>query len=65
MDRMVLVVPASHEWADQQIALQALASEPLLIREFGSGSRRVVEHALAEAGLNTKDLRISMELDWT
>ncbi len=44
-DHMVLVVPAGHEWADHQIDLAALASEPLLVREFGSGSRRVVENA--------------------
>ena len=64
-DHMVLVVPAGHEWADHQIDLAALAREPLLVREFGSGSRRVVEQALGEAGLKTKDLRISMELDST
>ncbi len=64
-DHMVLVVPASHEWAGQQIDLDTLGGEPLLMREFGSGSRRVVEQALAVAGLKPKDLRISMELDST
>jgi len=64
-DEMVLVVPASHEWADHEIGIGALNDEPLLIREFGSGSRRVVEAALAKAGLKTKNLKISMELDST
>jgi DNA-binding transcriptional LysR family regulator len=64
-DHMVLVVPASHEWADRKIDVAALKSEPLLMREFGSGSRRVIEQALAAAGLKTKDLRIGMELDST
>ena len=45
--------------------MEDLKSEPLLVREFGSGSRRVVEQALADAGLKTKDLTISMELDST
>lgn len=64
-DHMVLVVPASHEWADQEIDIDALRNEPLLIREFGSGSRRVVEAALAKAGLKKKDLKTAMELDST
>ncbi|WP_263367340.1 LysR substrate-binding domain-containing protein [Edaphobacter bradus] len=64
-DHMVLVVPAGHEWADHAIELAELKEQPLLMREFGSGSRRVVEHALAAAGLKGKDLKISMELDST
>lgn len=64
-DHMVLVVPAGHEWADLEIKPLALQDERLLMREFGSGSRRVVEHALAGVGLKGKDLRISMELDST
>lgn len=64
-DHMILVVPASHDWANHEIALEDLKSEPLLMREFGSGSRRVVEQALARAGVKAKDLTISMELDST
>ena len=64
-DHMVLVVPASHEWADQEVDVEALKQQPLLIREFGSGSRRVVEKAIVAAGLQKKDLRIQMELDST
>ncbi len=64
-DRMVLVVPASHEWAGQEIGLDDLRHAPLLMRELGSGSRRVVEQALAEAGVRRKDLRTTMELDST
>ena len=64
-DHLVLVVPASHEWADHEVPLEALSKEPLLTREFGSGSRRVVEQALAQAGLKVKDLRLGMEIDST
>lgn len=64
-DHMVLVVPAAHEWADADITPAQLTEQPLLVREFGSGSRRVVEQALASAGLKLKDLTISMELDST
>lgn len=64
-DHLVLVVSASHGWAGQQVALQDLASTPLLMREFGSGSRRVIERALRQAGLKKKEMRIAMELDST
>ena len=64
-DHMVLVVPSSHEWAGQKITLDDLKSQPLLTREFGSGSRRIVEQALAAAGLKSKDLSIRIELDST
>jgi DNA-binding transcriptional LysR family regulator len=64
-DRMVLVVPSSHEWAARTIQLDDLKTQPLLTREFGSGSRRVVEQALAGAGVKVKDLSIRMELDST
>jgi len=45
--------------------IDALKRHPLLMREFGAGSRRVVEKAMLGAGLKKKDLHISMELDST
>jgi DNA-binding transcriptional LysR family regulator len=64
-DHMVLVVPASHEWAGHEIAAADLKAQPLLVREYGSGSRRIVEQALGTVGIKTKELTISMELDST
>jgi DNA-binding transcriptional LysR family regulator len=64
-DQMVLVVPAGHEWCGQEIDAQELRQAPLLMREFGSGSRRVVENALAKIGVKKKDVRTVMELDST
>ncbi len=64
-DQLVLVVPAAHEWAGQEIEPEALAAEPLLVREFGSGSRRVVEQALEQAGVRIKDLTPAIALDST
>ncbi len=64
-DHMVLVVPASHEWADREIEIEQLKHVHLLMREFGSGSRRFVEAALSKAGLKKKDLKTTMELDST
>lgn len=64
-DHLVLVVPSSHEWAGQTISLEDLKTQPLLTREFGSGSRRIVEQALEAAGVKTKDLFVRMQLDST
>jgi len=64
-DHMVLVVPAVHEWANREIDVARIKDAPLLMREFGSGSRRVVENALVHAGLRKKDIRPTMELDST
>ena len=64
-DHLVLVVPSSHEWAGQTISLKDLKTQPLLTREFGSGSRRIVEQALEAAGVKTKDLFVRMQLDST
>jgi DNA-binding transcriptional LysR family regulator len=64
-DHIVLVVPASHEWAEQNVELPVLIKAPLLMREFGSGSRRVVEKAFTAAGISRKQLNIRMEFDST
>lgn len=64
-DHMVLVVPPGHEWAGQSVTAAMLSREPLLMREFGSGSRRVIEQALAAKGLKARDIQISMEFDST
>jgi DNA-binding transcriptional LysR family regulator len=64
-DYLVLAVPADHEWANKDVDPEKLKDASLLMREFGSGSRRVVENALTQAGLKRKDLKIRMELDST
>ena len=73
-DRMVLICGAKHRLASPKgwvaniattISIASLAELPLLLRERGSGSRRVVERAIKLAGLPFKSLRIAMELDST
>ena len=48
-DRLVVVVAPAHAWARRKEPLTAaeLAAEPLLLREPGSGTREVLEAALA------------------
>ncbi len=65
-DRMALIVPGGHAWARREgIALDELPQIPLLMRERGSGSRRVVEAALRRAGVRMSQLQVEMELDTT
>ncbi len=64
-DTIAVIVPARHEWAGQVIAIKDLASADLILREEGSGTRRVVEQALKHAGLPPKSAKIAMELDST
>ncbi len=65
-DSMVLIVPPNHPWgAEKIVSVSEITGVPLLLRERGSGSRRVVESALKAKGVHLKDLQIAMELDST
>ncbi|MDE3105239.1 MAG: LysR family transcriptional regulator [Acidobacteriota bacterium] len=66
-DQMVLVAGMQHPWSARKtgLALKELAEARLLLREQGSGSRRVVERALRGAGVALRTLDVVMELDST
>lgn len=65
-DELTLVAPPQHEFAERaRVKAADLEKESLILREKGSGTRRIVERALRQAGLNPKRLRIAMELDST
>jgi DNA-binding transcriptional LysR family regulator len=65
-DRLPLIVPPGHEWAEAgSIDAAKLESARLILRERGSGTREVVERALRKAGIPFKKLRVVMELDST
>ena len=65
-DEVVVVEPGTHPWhGRKQIALEELRSEPLLIRERGSGTRAALEGALAEAGMDLGSFRIVGEMGST
>lgn len=67
-DEIVLVAPPSHAWANNAgipISLQTLVQGALIFRERGSGTRQIVEAALAKARILPKRLRLAMELDST
>jgi len=62
-DELVLAVPAAHPWATRASVRPAeLARTPLIVRERGSGTRKVMEAALAARGLDPASLAVSMEV---
>jgi DNA-binding transcriptional LysR family regulator len=59
-DALQIVVASDHPWARRRaIPLPALAQEPFLAREVGSGTRDVADEALASKGVR---LRPALEL---
>jgi DNA-binding transcriptional LysR family regulator len=64
-DHMICVVPATHEWAGEEVEPAQLQQATLVTRELGSGSRRIVEQAFERAGLRLRDLHIRMTFDST
>ena len=62
-DELVLIVPPG--FASENMSRVQLLASNLLMREQGSGSRRVVEIALDNAGLKIKSFKNVMDLDST
>ena len=62
-DSLVLLVPPRHPWATRRtVSRDALAEEPLIVRESGSGSRSALEKSLERVGRSLADLNLSLEL---
>ena len=65
-DELVLITSIKHPCASGgQINFNELRSLPIIIREQGSGTRKVMEESLAKCGAEISDLSIKMELDST
>ncbi|EGW38011.1 MULTISPECIES: LysR family transcriptional regulator [unclassified Desulfosporosinus] len=65
-DELVVVIPYFHPWASRNsITLAELPHERLVTREDGSGTRKVMEMALKERGLDPEQLNVTMELGST
>ncbi|MUN54832.1 LysR family transcriptional regulator [Kocuria koreensis] len=45
-DSIVLAVTSAHPWAEEPPTVDQVRATPLLLREYGSGTRRAVEQAL-------------------
>lgn len=65
-DELAVVVAASHPWASRDsVTFDELKTEKMIIRERGSGTRKVMELALEKAGFGAAELNIYMELGGT
>ena len=65
-DELVLVVPPGHRWNGRQEAtLDELQTEPLIVREPGSGSRQALERALEAAGRSLGEMQVIAEMGST
>lgn len=65
-DELVLIASTAHEWAERpSVQCSEIASIPLLMRERGSGTRRVIEMELERKAVTRRSLHIVMELDST
>jgi len=66
-DEMVLIVNPNYALTLRKggVIAPAELAKVLLLRERGSGSRRVVERALKKAGVPLRSLNVAMELDST
>lgn len=65
-DELVVVVPAGHPWAGLgTVTLADVKTQPLVVRERGSGSREALERALAEVGADLSGFRVVGEMGST
>lgn len=65
-DELVVALPRDHGWAQRPtVSLAELVGHPIILREVGSGSRKVLEEALRSAGLDTTALTVVAEMGST
>ncbi|MDA8212424.1 MAG: selenium metabolism-associated LysR family transcriptional regulator [Clostridia bacterium] len=65
-DELIVVMPKDHPLAQQQvISLDELVALPLVLREQGSGTKRITEERLEEVGVDLAFLNVVMELGST
>lgn len=62
-DELVLAVPAGHPWAGRgTVRLSELAGQSFIMRERGSGTRKVMERALDDHDVDPGSLRVVLEV---
>lgn len=67
-DEVVVVAKAGASWlpvVDGPMPLETMAKLPWVMREKGSGTRRVLEQALLESGKTLRDLNVRCQVDGT
>lgn len=65
-DELTLVVHPEHPWVQEQsIDCNQLTGEPFILREAGSGTRRVIAQFLEQQGMRERDLQEVAEIGST
>ncbi len=65
-DKLRLIVPADHKWAERKrVSLKNLLTEPVIVREKGSGTLQALLESLTEAGYKSGVLNIIAEMGST
>ncbi|MEL1136215.1 LysR family transcriptional regulator [Desulfitobacterium sp. THU1] len=61
-DELVLIVPPSHPIESDKISLEEFLKQPLIMREAGSGTRKVFTEFLETQGCKIEDLKVITEM---
>ena len=61
-DELVLIVPPQHPAEGDVISLQDFLKQPLIMREDGSGTRKILTTALARHGCSVNQLNVITEM---
>lgn len=61
-DELVLIVPPFHPAQTDSLSLQEFLNQPLIMRESGSGTRKVLAQFLESKGFSISDLNIITEM---
>lgn len=64
-DELVLIAKPNYFSGIEEISLDVLMKSPLVLREEGSGTRKVMDQHLIKHGVHPKDLNIEIELGST
>jgi DNA-binding transcriptional LysR family regulator len=65
-DELILTVAAGHPWATlREISLEQLRTEPFIMRDHSSGTRRAMGQILEQHGLNPAHLNVVAEMGTT
>ncbi|MDH3347500.1 MAG: selenium metabolism-associated LysR family transcriptional regulator [Desulfobulbaceae bacterium] len=66
MDELILCVHSGHPWRHrEEIDIKELAKEPFILRERGSGTRKVMMDFLADHGFKIDKLQVAAEMNST
>ncbi|MDP8254579.1 MAG: selenium metabolism-associated LysR family transcriptional regulator [Candidatus Alcyoniella australis] len=59
-DELVMALPPDHPWCNRSVvSVDDIKKQPYIMRERGSGTRRLVDQALVEGGYNPREFRVT------